>query len=330
MPTSASSATADAGPMRLASWVVLLAATATLVFSYTLPTVEFTQLGSDPEIYSIWGGIEMLWLDGTPLLAAIVFLFSMVFPVAKLLALAGLLRRSPDAAHPKRSLLWVEVLGKWSMLDVLIVGAFVGAIRLRLGPNLQLAKGLSHPGILVFAGAIALSMLATRIVARALLTPEERWPVARRSTTGDLARVVSTVAAGALVMALIEPLFEVSKGFIFRNEVQLPLMSWRMGQEGEQLLAASLLGFVVALPVLRSLAALWLRWLGGGRRIYRLTVTLDEWAMLDVFALGMLVVFTKLEQLATTAVMAGFWWTLAAAALAQLDAWLIRRESREA
>jgi len=330
---------------RSLAWVSLLAATVTLFWSYTLPTVEFTQLASEPEIYSIWGGIEMLWLDDTPVLAAIVFLFSMVFPIGKLLVLSALLRRPRHAPAPQRTLLWVELLGKWSMLDVLIVGMFVGSIRLQLGPSVQLARGESHPGIVMFAGAIVISMLCTRLTARCS-SPRGRGtgteagapppsapgvPSAspERAPRAELpARLVSLAAGASLAAGLALPLFAVSKGFIFRNEVQLPATAWRMLQEQELVLAVSLLMFVVTLPVARSLNALWLRWRGAGPRGYRLAAALDEWAMLDVFALGLLVVSIKLEQLATTALLAGFWFTLAAAALAQLDAWMLRRDAR--
>lgn len=320
------------GGARSAAWASLLLAGALLGWSYSLPTVEFARLLSEPEIYSIWGGIALLWDDGTPLLATIVFAFSMLFPVGKLLALAGLLSRRRPVA-PRRSLLWIELLGKWSMLDVLVVGAFVGAIRLRLGPNLELARGQSHEGIVIFAAAIVLSMLATRLVARTLLpagavAPHNLAP--RNLAASDPrrwhARLVSVAAALTLAGALSQPLFEVSKGFIFRNQVHLPASAWRMLFEHERVLGLTLLLLVVALPAARCMAALACRFGAATPRALRLCRGLDEWAMLDVFALALLIVWDKLDQLASTSLGAGFGLTLAAAALSIWDAALLRRD----
>jgi len=47
--------------------------------------------------------------------------------------------------------------------------------------------------------------------------------------------------------------------------------------------------------------------------------------MLDVFGLGLVIVWVKLDELAATTLRTGFWAVLAAACLAQLDAWLFRR-----
>ena len=316
------------GSRRLA-WTALLLSTALLLASYALPTVEFQRLLSEPEVYSIWGGIEMLWLDGTEGLAAIVFLFSMVFPLAKLIALAWLLLRPRHAGLPARALGWIELLGKWSMLDVFIVGAFVGAIRLQLGPSLQLARGTSHPGIALFGGAVLASMLCTWLVSCCFPAAHARHgdPRARLDPQRLPARLVSTAAAGCLAAALALPLFEVSKGIVFRNQVLLPATTWHMAGDHELLLALTLLLLVMGTSVTRSLLALRLRWLGGDTAtLVRRAMSIDEWAMLDVFALGLVVVWVKLDQLATTTVLVGFWCTLAAAALAQLDAWMLRRE----
>ena len=54
--------------LRAAAGLAVLISAATLVASYSLPTVEFKQVLSEVEIYSIYGGIEMLWLDGNPIL----------------------------------------------------------------------------------------------------------------------------------------------------------------------------------------------------------------------------------------------------------------------
>ena len=62
-------------------------------------------------------------------------------------------------------------------------------------------------------------------------------------------------------------------------------------------------------------------------RVVRVARLLDEWAMLDVLALALAIVHVKLEELATTHLLPGFWAVYAAGALTMLDAWLVRRHA---
>lgn len=299
-----------------------------LAVSYSLPTVEFEKLLSEIEIYSIYGGIEMLWVDGNPILASIVFIFSMIFPIGKLLALAVLWTRHRRKPVSHGSVMWIELLGKWSMLDVFIIGAFVGAIRLEFAAGFTLAKGTSQPGIVVFGAAVFLSLLSTLIVGR-MVTAGEPVPLREAPQLHrGRARLLTTVAAGTLFAGLTLPLLEVRKGLFFSNEVGLTTTTWHMARQDELFLALALVLLVVLTPVIRSVMLLRLRWIRSehSARSLRQAMFLDGWAMHDVFALGLIIVSVKLDQLASITLMTGFWCVLAAAVLAQLDAWLLRRE----
>jgi uncharacterized paraquat-inducible protein A len=52
------------------------------------------------------------------LLALILFVFSIVFPAAKLRLLGGVLFLRVGAERSARVLRWLSLLGRWSMLDV--------------------------------------------------------------------------------------------------------------------------------------------------------------------------------------------------------------------
>ena len=316
-----SSSTGD-GTRVLAATAVIVSAV-TLAVSLALPTVTFDTIVSLEETYSIYGGIESLWNDGNTILATIVFLFSIVFPVAKLLSLSAVLLRRGTHAARHAAVGWLELLGKWSMLDVFIISIFVGAIRLGI------AEATSRPGIYVFAAAIALSMISTVLVGRWVSgglprdlaeTPAVRsWP----------ARILTTIAAAALALAFSTTILQVERTFLMFpivNRIDLPNTAWDMAQNREVFLALTLGLLVMGTSALRALVLLRLRWLPGGRiATRRLALTLDEWAMLDVFGLGLLITYVKLAELTTTTLLPGFWWVIAAAVLAQADAWLFRR-----
>jgi paraquat-inducible protein A len=309
---------------RIVSALAILASTAILVVSLTLPTVTFDTLGSEQEIYSIYGGIESLWVDGNWILASIVFLFSMVFPVAKLLALSALWFGCGRGSQRLGALHWLQLLGKWSLLDVFVIAVFVSAIQLGI------ATATSRLGIQVFCLAILLSMLSTILMTQFELgsQPRDLRPQPRLAGWGP--RLLTCAAAASLGMALATTLLTVSRkvAFVsFENQIDLVHTTASMARGGELFLGVALGVFVVAAPVLRSLFALRLRWLpGAGARTRRAVMVLDEWAMLDVFGLGLAIVYVKLAELSTTTLMAGFWWVIAAGVLTVLDAWVLRRQ----
>lgn len=304
--------------------LAILASTATLVVSLTLPTVTFDTIGSEREIYSIYGGIESLWLDGNWILASIVFLFSMVFPVAKLLALGAIWFGWGRGGQRLGALHWLQLLGKWSMLDVFVIAVFVSAIQLGI------ATATSRLGIQVFCLAILLSMLSTILMTtfESRKRPRDLRPEPRLCAWGP--RLLTCAAAACLGLALGTYVLEVRRTvafFPFQNQIDLARTTASMARGGELFLGAALGLFVIALPVLRSLFALRLRWIpGAGARTRRAVMVLDEWAMLDVFGLGLSIVYVKLAELTTTTLMAGFWWVIAAGVLAVLDAWVLRRQ----
>ncbi len=112
--------------------------------------------------YSVWGGILNLWDQQERALAVIIFFFSIVFPIVKLLALTIIWLMKLSDTRRKRLLHWLDVLGKWSMLDVFVVAILM--VLVKLGP---LAKVEARSGVYFFAGAIIASMLTTMLVDRA-------------------------------------------------------------------------------------------------------------------------------------------------------------------
>jgi uncharacterized paraquat-inducible protein A len=129
-----------------------------------------------------------------------------------------------------------------------------------------------------------------------------------------------------VLAALSQTLLTVSKALFFSNEVGLWPMARALVSSGERGLGSVLLVGVVALPTLRALVGVVIGWRPTrSRRALVLARALDEWAMLDVLALALAIVHVKLEELATTRLLPGFWAVYVAGALSVLDAWLVRR-----
>jgi paraquat-inducible protein A len=110
-------------------------------------------------------------------LFAILFVFSVVFPVVKLL-LAFILWRRVDAKDPNlmRYLGLIEQFGRWSMLDVFVVALSVVAIKFSIIANVEV-----HWGVYFFATAILTSMVVVQRLTRMAFA--HSWPAPLK--TGD-------------------------------------------------------------------------------------------------------------------------------------------------
>lgn len=126
-----------------------------------LPMLEAQRLVFFRDAYSLFDVAQSLVDGRNYLLAGTVILFSMVFPVAKLFTLTWL-HIAPPRRVSHRALYWIEMLGKWTMMDVLIAALFVFTIG---------RGGLSslgeQPGIWFFTFAALMLMLASGRIAAA-------------------------------------------------------------------------------------------------------------------------------------------------------------------
>ncbi|MBI3333147.1 MAG: paraquat-inducible protein A [Candidatus Omnitrophica bacterium] len=146
---------------------VLLALSLCLVFlvvglSLPIVTVEKKVLWKEAEnTYSVVSGIKDLAHQGDYFLAAVVFFFSLIFPFAKLISLffVWLVRLNPD--QRTQVLRWLEILGKWSMLDVFAVAILVVLAKLRTLTTVE-----PRVGIYFFGASILLSMVTTMYIDR--------------------------------------------------------------------------------------------------------------------------------------------------------------------
>lgn len=136
-----------------------IAAAVMLVPANILPVVS-THTGGTARTDTIFSGIVGLWNDGMFGIAAIVFTASILIPLLKLVGLAWLViaaRRGPTHRRALTHLFTaLDFIGRWSMLDVFLVGFLAGLVQFG-------ALATIHPrtGILAFAAAVVLTVLAT-------------------------------------------------------------------------------------------------------------------------------------------------------------------------
>ncbi len=138
---------------------LLIAATVLYIPSNTLPIMQTTNLGSTVSD-TIFSGVVHLAEAGDLPIALLVFVASIVIPIAKLLVMAYLLwnvsvRSSADPRQMTRLFKLTEFVGRWSMIDVFVVTILVALVQFGLLANVEPGAAL-----LSFAGVVVLTMLA--------------------------------------------------------------------------------------------------------------------------------------------------------------------------
>jgi paraquat-inducible protein A len=137
-----------------------LAAAIMLVPANVLPVLH-TRISGAVRTDTIFSGVMELWEAGLWALALIVFIASFVVPLGKLAGLVWLLRAARCGTRdPRRLTRWharLDFIGRWSMLDVFLAAFLAGLVQFG-----ALATVEPRPGLLAFAAAVVLTMLATR------------------------------------------------------------------------------------------------------------------------------------------------------------------------
>jgi len=156
------------------AWALLIAAAICYIPANLLPVLKTNTLtGSDTD--TIMSGVIFLYTSGSWPLALIVLIASVMIPLGKLVALAYLLisvQRGSERSLRDRTRLYrmIEIIGRWSMLDV-FVDTFTVAL-VQLDPLMSVQPG---PGVVFFMAVVVLTMLAVEC-----FDPRLIWDSGRR------------------------------------------------------------------------------------------------------------------------------------------------------
>ena len=302
--------------------ILLSAGVLLLPLGLLLPTLTLSKIGGASESdFSVVTGIVDLARGGNLLLAFIIFVFSFLFPIVKLTSLWILWFRRLEPEYRERALYHLKVLGKWSMLDVFVVAVFIGSVQFGF-----LARATPRYGLYLFFGAVVLSMLATFLEYRLARreAPEPPGP-----GTHSLAVLpVAFLSILFLSAGVGLPLMETKKWILWKNDYSVLTATARMARDGQVLLAGIVALFVVVIPIgaLAGQVALVLLRRSGNRSgtFVHLLGFLDKWTMVDVFALGLLIVLVKVGAVAEVAPKAGLGCFMMGVVLSTATSWLIR------
>ena len=138
---------------------LMVAATALYIPANILPIMTVVELGDVTE-NTIISGMMTFWRQGAYPIAIVIFTASIVIPLLKIVALTWLCLAASGRLHPSPGMLgkiywFTELLGRWSMVDIFVVGILVALVQ--LGNYMTITPGL---GAVAFAGVVVLTMLA--------------------------------------------------------------------------------------------------------------------------------------------------------------------------
>lgn len=120
--------------------------------------------------FSIIDGINHMWASGSKAIASLIFIFSIIFPVVKLLILWLASTKLSEEKCPGKSLKIVEKLGKFSMIDVFVIAVLIVTIKGLPGGSQIHAEW----GLYVFAVSVFLSIFASFMLSHRAQTMDER------------------------------------------------------------------------------------------------------------------------------------------------------------
>lgn len=138
---------------------LMSAASALYIPSHMLPVLSRTEF-SNVTHSTIMQGMVEFWQRKDYPIAIVIFCASILIPLLKIAALSWLCAAATGKVSSSVKVLGklyfvTELLGRWSMVDIFVVGILVSVVQ--LGNYMSILPG---PGALAFAAVVILTMLA--------------------------------------------------------------------------------------------------------------------------------------------------------------------------
>ena len=141
--------------------LLMIVSAVLLIIGLNSPVLTTRKLW-EKNTFSILSGITNLWTSKYYFLSAIIFFFSIIFPIFKLCALFTIWYVKLGDRQRIHLLRILEMLGKWSMLDVFVVAVIVVSVKLGALASARAEKGIYYFGFSILLAIIA-SSLQTRL-----------------------------------------------------------------------------------------------------------------------------------------------------------------------
>ena len=303
------------------------------VVALTVPFMVIRAFGEGTEAYSILRTVSLMFDFKFYTLGIMIIVFSVCFPFVKLFSMSLLWYLPVNVKLRTRLLHILCSLGRWSLLDV-----FVSLVLIVLSHDQSLFVTSTKAGLPLFLIAICLSMGTGQLMAylsqKIEGEPEITETEPMRAATGAGWRnfVVPVLLLGnllALGAAIGIPYVRITAWYLHDNAYSIIQTVTALFSDGKILFALVVLAFLVVMPLLRliSLAFLWYVRFPPARfkRVQEICRDVRLWAMLDVFALSLILFLAEGGRVIKIEEASGVWALLAVIVISQILSIVTRR-----
>lgn len=150
------------------AWAFLLASMIFYIPANVLPVMYTALMGSGHDS-TIMSGVIQFWQGGSYGIALVIFVASVAVPCTKFLVMVLLLATSQRRSRWKlreRARLYrlVEVVGYWSMLDVLVVAVVAALVKFQVLSDIEPRVGIFFFGVVVILTMLSAMSFDPRLI----------------------------------------------------------------------------------------------------------------------------------------------------------------------
>ena len=240
------------GGRRFLLSLAILGASVCLALGISLPIIKLTRFVFWSTEHSLLSTVRVLINDGQTFLGVTVLIFSIVFPVLKLLylVLVSTLPESEIIRQSKR-LHALEWLGKWSMHDVLVLALTIFFIK---SQGIYDAASLS--GVYFFTAGVALMILSYAWLRGARVITYAPQPIRARPFSVFRNFVLSfliIIATVCFALGIILPVIRFTTVFVWSNQHSIATIIWALYENEEFFLCGVVFAVSIFFPFLKLL-----------------------------------------------------------------------------
>ncbi len=293
------------GGRRFLLSLAIIGASISLALGISLPSIKLTKFYFFSTEYSLVSTVATLLTRNQVFLGSLVFIFSILLPVFKILYLLVLTTMTPEALQRQygrlRALEW---LGKWSMHDVLVLALIIFFVK-----SQGLYDATSLPGVYFFTAAVIFMILAyawlnisslNTIEARSMRQEFEAHVAERSRQQSTLLNFLLALfiltAAICFALGVILPSIRFTTVYVWTNEHSIATIIWALYTNGEYFLCGVIVVFSVVFPFLKLLYLLTLCLSPNVSTEFRQkSISVMEWlgrySMTDVMVLALIIFY---------------------------------------
>jgi paraquat-inducible protein A len=317
------------GGRRFLLSLAILAASVCLALGVSLPIIKLTKYMFWTTEHSLLSTVNVLIRDGQTFLGGTVLLFSIVFPVLKLLYLL-LVSTLPvsEIQRMSRRLRALEWLGKWSMHDVLVLALTIFFIK-----SQGVYDAASLTGVYFFTAAVVLMILSyawlrgqsrTETIGAEAAQALEPPPPSRLSGMRNfILSFIIILATVFFALGVILPVIRFTTIYVWTNEHSIATIIYALYRNEEFFLCGVLFTFSILFPFLKLFYLLTLVTSPDLSPEFRArSISTMEWlgrySMTDVMVLALMIFYVNSSGYTEASVLPGVYFFAASAIMTML------------